>query len=146
VTLVIDAAPLVALGDEDDPVRPLVRQVLQQESGDLVIPAPVTAEVDYLLGRRVGHRARKAFLADLAALRFRVVCLEHAEYETVRRLDEKYDDLNFGLSDLSVVVIAHRFHTNRVLTFDERGFRVMTPLDGDHFVVLPRDEYDDRPR
>lgn len=67
MTLVLDAAPLVAVADRRDPMRARIEQVLVGEAGDLVVPAPVTAEVDYLLGRRLGRPARLAFLDDLAA-------------------------------------------------------------------------------
>jgi hypothetical protein len=58
VTLIVDAAPLVALADTADRMRGPVRAVLAAEEGPLVIPAPVTAEVDYLLGVRHGALAR----------------------------------------------------------------------------------------
>jgi hypothetical protein len=48
VTLIIDAAPLVALADRADRVR----EVLVDEPGTLIVPAPVTAGIDYLLGVR----------------------------------------------------------------------------------------------
>jgi predicted nucleic acid-binding protein len=67
VTLVIDAAPLVALADPDEPRRDEILAILRSESGGLFVPAPVTAEIDYLLGRRFGSPARRAFLDDLAA-------------------------------------------------------------------------------
>ncbi|MGQ0774452.1 MAG: hypothetical protein ACT4NY_08560 [Pseudonocardiales bacterium] len=70
MTLLVDAAPLVALADRRDPLRDAVRKVLEAEPGALVIAAPVTAEVDYLLGQRIGRSARLAFLEDLAAGRF----------------------------------------------------------------------------
>jgi hypothetical protein len=38
--------------------------------------APTTAEIDYLLDRRLGDPARRAFLADLVAGRFTVGALE----------------------------------------------------------------------
>ena len=49
MTLIIDAAPLVALADTADRMRGPVRGVLAAGDEPLVIPAPVTAEVDQLL-------------------------------------------------------------------------------------------------
>jgi predicted nucleic acid-binding protein len=69
VTLVIDAAPLVALADEREPRREEILSILRSERGSLFVPAPVTAEIDYLLGQRFGPAARRAFLDDLAARR-----------------------------------------------------------------------------
>jgi hypothetical protein len=73
VTLVVDAAPLVALGDEADPLQAIVERILRDEPGHLVLPAPVTAEVDYLLHTRGGPSARRRFLQDLADGRFRTL-------------------------------------------------------------------------
>jgi hypothetical protein len=37
------------------------------------------------------------------------------------------------------VIHAHRFRTRRLLTFDERDFRAVTPVSGGGFMLLPRD-------
>jgi predicted nucleic acid-binding protein len=137
VTLVIDAGPLVAVADRRDPMSSRVEALLREEPGELVIPAPVTAEVDYLLGRRLGRRARLAFLDDLAAGRFTVAGLEAEDYRVVLDLERRYEDVDAGLADLSTVVVARRCRTKRLLTFDERHFRALRPLDGGHFTLLP---------
>jgi predicted nucleic acid-binding protein len=139
VTLIVDAAPLVALGDARDPLHAAVGDVLRAEGGDLVVPAPVSAEVDYLIRRRGTAAAARAFLRDVASGRFRVEGLTADEHGTVARLGERYADLDLGLADLSVVILAHRFRTRRLLTFDERDFRAVTPLSGGSFMLLPRD-------
>lgn len=139
MTLIVDAAPLVALGDSRDPLHAAVGDVLRAEGGDLVVPAPVSAEVDYLIRRRGTPAAARAFLRDVASGRFRVEGLTADEHGTVARLDEQYADLDLGLADLSVVILAHRFRTRRLLTFDERDFRAVTPLSGGSFMLLPRD-------
>jgi uncharacterized protein len=139
VTLVCDATPLVALADKNDPKSPAILEVLRSEPGKLVIPAPVTAEVDYLLGERFGARARHAFLADLAAGRYAIESLASADYAEVLGLEARYEDQHLGLADCSVVVLARRFDTRRVLTFDERHFRAVAPLQGGSFELLPAD-------
>ncbi|MGB6770740.1 MAG: PIN domain-containing protein [Candidatus Dormiibacterota bacterium] len=139
MTLVLDTAPLVAVADRRDPMMPRIEALLREEPGELVIPSAVCAEVDYLLGRRLGRAARLAFLDDLAAGRFTVACLEAEEYGVVASLERRYDDLNVGLADLSVVVVADRFATHRILTFDERHFRALRPLSGGRFTLLPSD-------
>ena len=139
MTVVIDAAPLVALADRRDRMGMRVAAVLEDEPGELVIPAPVTAEVDYLLGRRLGRRARLAFLDDLAMGRFTVANLEPDDYGVVADLERRYDDLDVGLADLGVVVVAKRYGTRRLATFDERHFRALRPLDGGQFTLCPTD-------
>jgi hypothetical protein len=44
VTLIVDAAPLVALGDARDPLHAAVGDMLRAEGGDLVVPAPVSVK------------------------------------------------------------------------------------------------------
>lgn len=139
MTLVIDAAPLVSLADANDPACERIREILRAESGDLVLPAPVAIEADYMIGARLGSRARSAYLADLAAGRFRVESPDLDELATIKRLQDRYADLDPGLADLSVVALAHRFHTRRVLSFDLRNFRAISPLSGGSFVLLPVD-------
>lgn len=105
----------------------------------LIVPAPVTAEIDYLLDQRVGRNARLGFLGDIAAGRFRVECLDARDYATVLELEHRYAALNPGLADLSIVVLAARFKTRSILTFDERHFRAIEPLQGGRFTILPAD-------
>lgn len=139
MTLLIDAAPLVALADASDPKREDVMRALRDAPGPLVVPAPTTAEVDYLLGRRFGPPARRAFLGDLAAGRFVVATLEREDYATVMDLEARYADLDLGLSDCALITLAHRYRTTRLLTFDERHFRAVTPVEGGAFTLLPID-------
>jgi predicted nucleic acid-binding protein len=140
VTLLLDAAPLVALADRNEPLRDAILDLLRQEPGSLVIPAPTTAEIDYLLGRRFGQEARRAFLGDLASGRFTVAALEREEYATVIELDAHYADLELGLADCALVTLAHRYRTTRILSFDERHFRTVRSLGGEAFTLLPRDQ------
>lgn len=133
--ILVDAAPIIALGDRGDPRRLGVRTFLRGERGPLVIPAPVTAEIDYMLSRRFGSSA--PFLVDLAEGTYHVECLEAHEYGRVAELAARYADLAPGLADLSLVVLALRLNTRRILTFDERHFRAMTPLQGGAFELLP---------
>jgi predicted nucleic acid-binding protein len=139
VTVIIDAAPLVALGDANDRYFPRIEQLLKAIDGPLVIPAPVTAEVDYLLGQRLGRGPQRSFIADLAAGRFTVACLEREDYATVQDLDSRYADLELGLADCALVILARRYDTRSIISFDERHFRAVTPLQGGSFTILPAD-------
>ncbi len=139
MTLLIDAGPIVALADLGEPQRERILAALRDEPGDLVMPAPTTAEVDYLLGERFGQDARRGFLRDLARGGFKVAALERDDYETIIELDRRYSDLGLGLADCALVALADRYGTTRMLSFDERHFRVVTPLGGGAFTILPAD-------
>lgn len=115
------------------------QHVLREAGRLLVVPAPVTAEIDYLLGARLGRSARLAFLDDVAAGTYLVEGLTRDEYGRVAMLERRYEGLNLGLADLSLVVLAERFRTRDLATFDERHFRAITPLQGGAFRLLPSD-------
>jgi uncharacterized protein len=137
--LLIDAAPIVALASAGDRSHQAVAGTLRRWPGPLVIPAPVTAEIDFLLGRRVGRAARLAFLDDLAAGRFQAASLERSEYGEVRALEERYAELDLGLADCAIIILARRLQTRAVLSFDERYLRAVQPLQGGAFTLLPAD-------
>lgn len=138
MTLIVDSGPLVALADRNDPARSAVARLLDTEPGSLVVPLPVATEVDHILGRRGGRSARLAFLEDVAAGRFLVECLTESEWPTLLALEQRYADLDAGLADLSIVVLADRFGSHRIATFDQRDFRVLRPLSGaPAFDLLP---------
>ena len=139
MTLVVDTGPLVASLDANDPRGQPVRAVLLNEPGRLLVPAAVVAEADHLAGRRLGRHARLALLEDLAEGPYEVVPLEAADLHQALDVDRQYADLDLGLADATIIVTAHRFETTRLLTFDERDLRVVTPLQGGAFVLLPGD-------
>ncbi len=139
MTLILDAAPLVALADSKEPQREALLEILRAEPGSLIVPATVTAEVDYLLGKRFGSAARRAFLSDLAARRYDAESLEPEDYQVVQDLELRYTDLDLGLADCSIVVLAARYETQRLFSFDERHFRAVRPLQGGAFEILPAD-------
>ncbi len=139
MTLLVDAGPLVAVADEREPRRGQILALLRSERKGLFVPAPVTAEIDYLLGRRFGPPARRAFLRDLAERRFETPGLDARDHAQALELDHRYADLDLGLADLSLVLLAHKLDTRRILTFDERHFRAVRPLQGGAFTLLPAD-------
>ncbi len=139
MTLILDAAPLVALTDSTEPQREALLETLRAEPGSLIVPAPVTAEVDYLLGERFGSSARRAFLSDLAARRYDAEALEPEDYRVVQDIELRYADLDLGLADCSIVILAARHGTRRLFSFDERHFRTVEPLQGGTFELLPAD-------
>ena len=97
------------------------------------------AEADYLILSRLGIDVELAFLDDLAAGTFLVECPTRAELGAARDLARRYKDLELGLADVSMVVLAQRYGTRRIVTFDERAFRTVAPLQGGSFTVLPAD-------
>jgi predicted nucleic acid-binding protein len=137
VTLILDTGPLVAHADRRDSRQAAVERLLREEEGELVVPLPVATETDYLLGQRGGRHPGLAFLDDLASGRFVMAGLSTADLATIQDLERRYPELDAGLADLAIVVVAARYRTDRIATFDDH-FRVLRPIDGSAaFTLLP---------
>lgn len=140
MTLIIDAGALYAQADADDDAHNDVIRILRAERGPIVTSELAVAEADYLILDRLGLDVELDFLTDLMEGTFSVECLSHSDLTDARDLVQKYRDLRIGLADASLVVLAARHRTRRLLTFDHRAFRTVAPLQGGEFVVLPADD------
>jgi predicted nucleic acid-binding protein len=67
------------------------------------------------------------------------LCLDRGQLGAARDIVARYRDLRIGLADASLVILAERHRTRRILTFDERAFRAIAPLQGGAFTLLPAD-------
>jgi uncharacterized protein len=97
----------------------------------------VLAELDYLLSKRQGSAASVAALDELTGGAWE---LPHFGVDDVRRarsLIEQYADLEIGLTDASLVLLAARYRTDRLLTFDHRHFRALRTIAGRAFELVP---------
>jgi uncharacterized protein len=139
VALLLDAGALYAQADRADPHHGAVVEILRAERDPLVTSARAVAEADYLILTRLGVDVELAFLEDLAEGTFLVECLSRPELATALALARRYRDLTIGLADASLVVLAQRFRTRRLVTFDERAVRNVAPLQGGVFTLLPAD-------
>jgi len=50
---------------------------------------------------------------------------------------DRYQDQDLGIADASLVILARRYRTDRVLTLDHRHVRVVRTADGNRFTILP---------
>lgn len=139
MALVVDAGALYAQADRDDPRHDAVRAVLERERELLVSTELAVAEADYLILDRLGPDAEAAFLEDLVEGTYVVECLDRRELARARDVIARYHDLRVGLANASLVVLAARYASHRILSFDERAFRTIAPLDGGAFTILPAD-------
>jgi len=139
MALIVDAGALYAQADADEPRHAAVAAALREEGETLVTSELAVAEADYLILERLGVEVELAFIDDLAEGTFVVECLTRDEIRTARMLVEQYRGLRIGLADASLVVLADRYRSTRLLTFDERAFRAVAPLGGGTFTLLPAD-------
>ena len=139
MALMVDAGVLYAQADRADPHHQAVVELLRAERGPLVTSQIAVAEADCLMLTRLRLDVEFAFLQDLAAGTFLAECLSREELGLALEVARRYRDLKLGVADAALVVLARRYRTRRLLTFDERTFRAVTPLQGGSFTLLPMD-------
>ena len=81
--------------------------------GAILVPAPVVAEVGYLLGRAGDAKIEAAFLRSIVQQALTIVDLELADYERMAELVETYADFPLGTTDAAVVAVAERLWGER---------------------------------
>lgn len=118
-----------------------MRELLDAETGALVVSPFVLAELDYLLLSRAGISAELTLLDDLADDVYQVAAFTSQDAERVARLAAQHPDLKLGIADAHTMILAapDRYGTARVLTFDQKHFRAVKPSQGGVFTVLPAD-------
>jgi len=113
---VVDTSAVVAFLDRADGRHQGVF-ALFHETQDILVTSPlIVAELDYVVPRRLGHAARERIWDDLANGAYEVRWWEGAMASTLeiaQRLPRA------GLADASLVALAHRLGTTRLVTLDE---------------------------
>ena len=129
---------LAAFGHDSRPYQQ-ARAAYENDRGPVIMSPYVLAELDYMLLRRAGLKAETELLREVAAGIFKLAEFDSRDIAQAADVVEQYSGLRIGLADASIVVLAARYGTTRVLTLDERHFRAMRPLHADAFTILPAD-------
>lgn len=137
--IICDTSGLIAAYSATDPQHRRVTQILRGDRGPLVLSPFVLAELDYLTAARAGVTAELKVLDDVAAGVYMLADFTAADISHSAAIVARYRSLRIGLADASLVVLAGRYRTTRLLTFDERHFRAIRPEYGQAFALLPAD-------
>jgi len=122
---IVDSGPLIATANSADPFHRPCRELLEDASHHLVIPALCVAEAAFVLHHRRGARVEAQFLRGLDDLDVRAPAA--GDWPRVAELVEQYADLRLGATDATVVALAERLGTDVVFTLDQRHFGVVRP-------------------
>ncbi len=135
--MIVDTSALLAFFDTDEPDHGAVAAVVETATEPLVISPYVLAELDYLVGSRLGVSAELAVLRELAGGAWDLAAFGTEDLAEARTVVERYADQSIGLADASIVILAARYQTRTVVTLDRRHFGVVRPIDGGTFRILP---------
>jgi len=137
--ILVDTSGLLAAIDSAQPAHRAAAAALAGDAGPFALSPFVLAELDYLLGCRVGMSAQKALLEDVGAGAYRLEPFSPADVLRAAEIIDRYADLTIGLADASIVVLAERLDVHDLLTLDERHFRAVLGPRDKPFRLLPAD-------
>ncbi len=137
--IILDTSGLLAAIDASQHQHQAAAAVLQQSAGPLLLSPFVLAELDYLISTRVSGMAARALLDQVAAGVYRLEPMDANDVAVAAEVIDRYEDLQLGLTDASLLVLADRYGTSDVLTLDLRHFRAVRGPGGKRFRILPAD-------
>jgi predicted nucleic acid-binding protein len=125
--------------DRRDVNHDLVYAWMQAQEQELVTTPLVVAELDYLVTTRGDARGARILREDFDSGAYLIEWWPAAIHEAVA-IARRYDSMDLGLTDASLVALAARLKTTTIATLDERHFRALKPLSGaETFTLLPSD-------
>lgn len=135
--IITDTSGLLALFNRGEPAHQAVREVLEGDAETLVVSPYVVAELDYLISTRVGSQAERDALGELASGAYVLAQIGVEELAAAVEVIDRYQDQNIGVADASIVVLAAKYETRKILTLDRRHFEVLRPRQGGRFRIVP---------
>lgn len=135
--ILIDTSGLLAAIDSSQRQHIECANVMSKYEGPFLLSPFILAELDYLLGTRVSANAELALLSEVARGAYRLESFGAADVAHASAVVDKYKDLEVGLADASIVVLANRYAVRDVLTLDRRHFGALRWGNNRRFRVVP---------
>lgn len=137
--ILLDTSGLLAALDASQRQHAPCRAALEARKGPLLLSPFVLAELDYLLMRHVGSHAQAALLDEVVRGAYRLESFAADDVARAGEVMRRYGDLQIGLADASIVVLAERHGITEVLTLDMRHFQTLRIGGRKRFRILPVD-------
>lgn len=137
--IVLDTGGLYAALDANEALHGRAVAALVASKPPRLISPFVLAELDYLIGSRVGHQSQMALIDEITRGAYQLELFSSEDLGHAKRIMERYADVRIGLADASVVVLANRHRTFDLLCTDEGHFRALRGQGGKPFRLLPFD-------
>ena len=137
--IVLDTSGLLAALDASQRHHREAAEALRAAGPPRLLSPFVLAELDYLLTSRVSGIAARALHGEVASGAYRLEPMDAEDIGLATEVIDRYRDLELGIADASIVVLADRHATLDLLTLDERHFRAVRGPGNRPFRLLPAD-------
>jgi uncharacterized protein len=133
----IDAGPLIAIGDESEgKAHLLCAQIFESDGGLFVTTLPCLTEAMYFLGESKGWRGQEKLWQLIVSEALAIYDLTAEDLKRMNLLMEKYNDTPMDFADASLVAAAESLNVKRIFTLDA-DFYVYRINDTESFEIIP---------
>lgn len=137
MALVLDTGPILALLDAGDPDHERSVAMVDEVNEDLVVPVCVLVEIDYWVHKLLDSATWEILVEDVTSGAYRLEPLTTGDLQRAAELERRYETLDIGLVDASVIALCERLGETKVATLDHRDFSVVRPSHCEHLTLLP---------
>jgi predicted nucleic acid-binding protein len=134
---IADTGFVVAVVIQSDSRHHACLEALHQER-EVFLTQPALTEIAYLLRRERGNVMVARFLIGLSMSKYHLLSLQNADVNRTGELLQEYADSRVDFVDASIVAVAERLDITRILTLDQRDFRIIRPRHCEYFELLPQ--------
>ena len=117
--ILLDTSGLLAALDESQRDHEACAAALARALPPLLLSPFVLAELDYLLGEELGWTEQRALLEEVVKGAYRLEAFDPADVGAALGVLDRYVNLELGLADASIVVLAQKYGSRDLLSLDE---------------------------
>ena len=134
--IIIDTNIIYALMDKSDKEYEKIKDFFRKNNDYLyILPSTTLIEICYLIRTKLSPHLEIKFLEEINR-NFNLEPIKDLDIIRIIEILKKYDTLNIGYVDASIVAIAERLKINKILTLDRKHFEVIVPRGFDCFDIL----------
>ena len=137
--ILVDTSGLLAALFPNQRLHQECAQVLTESEGPFIMSPFVLGELDYLVAKFADVNVELELLNEVAREAYRLAPFDAQDVDIAGKVISRYADLGIGLADASLVVLSQRYGVAKILTLDERHFRVLRGVNDTPFRLLPMD-------
>jgi len=112
----IDAGPIISLFDKSDRYHSAILAFMEGFEGNLITTWPVVTECMYML--RFSQKVQLNFLKWIERGALTLHQVEGSDLYRLMHLVEKYRDVPMDLADASLILVAEKLETDKIITID----------------------------
>jgi len=137
VAYLLDTGFFYALLNQQENQHVRVVAASKRVKETIYLPTPIIVEVAYLILRDLGAGALAEFIDSLPDSGFGLIEPTTIDFRRAAAIIRQYADAHIDFADAILVAMAERLSITKILTIDQRHFRLFRPVHCIAFELLP---------